>query len=182
MTTRLQLHGTRKQPAQTSPNPDPQTRVKMTHCLKLLEITRIRMLMRLFMEFHFHFFIVRNSLQIHRSYLISCVCVCVCVCVCAHTGACSVMSDSLSPCGLQSTRLLCPWNFPSENAGVGCHVLLQGIFPTQGLNSCLLHWQVDSLPLGHQGSHLIPLPMTNNMLYHALLLGQCFLTVDFLGN
>ena len=34
--------------------------------------------------------------------------------------------------------------------GVGCHSLLQGIFPTQGLNLCLLcllHWQVDSLPL-----------------------------------
>ena len=32
----------------------------------------------------------------------------------------------------------------------GCHALLQGFFPTQGLNLsllCLLHWQVDSLPL-----------------------------------
>ena len=28
-----------------------------------------------------------------------------------------------------------------------CHALLQGIFPTQGSNPCLLHWQVDSLPL-----------------------------------
>ena len=28
----------------------------------------------------------------------------------------------------------------------------QGIFPTQGSNSCLLHWQADSLPLNHQGS------------------------------
>ena len=27
---------------------------------------------------------------------------------------------------------------------VGCHFLLQGIFPTQGLNLLLLHWQVDS--------------------------------------
>ena len=27
-----------------------------------------------------------------------------------------------------------------------------GIFPDQGLNMCLLHWQVDSLPLSHQGS------------------------------
>ena len=33
----------------------------------------------------------------------------------------------------------------SKNAGVGCHVLLQGIFPTQGLNLCLLHLQVDSI-------------------------------------
>ena len=30
--------------------------------------------------------------------------------------------------------------------GVGCHALLRGIFPTQGSNLCLLHWQVDSLP------------------------------------
>ena len=31
---------------------------------------------------------------------------------------------------------------PGKNAGVGCHALLQGIFPTQGLNLrllCLLH-------------------------------------------
>ena len=32
------------------------------------------------------------------------------------------------------------------------HFLLQGIFPTQGLNLRLLHWQADSLPLSHQGS------------------------------
>ena len=29
------------------------------------------------------------------------------------------------------------------------HVLLQGIFPTEGLNLCLLHWQTDSLSLSH---------------------------------
>ena len=33
----------------------------------------------------------------------------------------------------------CPWNSLSRNTGVGCHSLLQGIFPTQGLNSGLLH-------------------------------------------
>ena len=36
--------------------------------------------------------------------------------------------------------------------GVGCHFLLQGIFLTQGSNPhllCLLHWQEDSLLLGH---------------------------------
>ena len=38
------------------------------------------------------------------------------------------------------------------HTGVGCHFLLQGIFPTQGLNLHLLHWQADSLPLSHQGS------------------------------
>ena len=41
-------------------------------------------------------------------------------------------------------------DFPGKNTAVGCHFLLQGIFPTEGLNLCLLHllhWQVDSLPL-----------------------------------
>ena len=35
---------------------------------------------------------------------------------------------------------------------LGCRFLLQGIFPTQGLNLCLLHWQADSLPQSQQGS------------------------------
>ena len=35
---------------------------------------------------------------------------------------------------------------------LGCHFLLQGIFLTQGSNSCLLHRQVDSLPLSYQWS------------------------------
>ena len=40
-------------------------------------------------------------------------------------------------------RILCPWNFPGKNTGVGCHFLLQGIFPMQGSNLHLLHWQGD---------------------------------------
>ena len=50
----------------------------------------------------------------------------------------------------QSTRLLCPWNSPGKNTGMGCHFLLQGIFPTQGSNQgllCLLYLQEGSLPL-----------------------------------
>ena len=42
--------------------------------------------------------------------------------------------------------------FPSKNTGVGCHFLLQGIIPTQGLNPHLLHLQVYSSPLSHHGS------------------------------
>ena len=54
--------------------------------------------------------------------------------------------------------------FPSKNTRVGCHFLLQGIFPTQGisqprgLNLCLLGlliWQADSLPLRYLGSPAI---------------------------
>jgi len=37
----------------------------------------------------------------------------------------SVMSDSQRPHGLQPTRLLGPWDFPSKSAGVGCHCLLR---------------------------------------------------------
>ena len=39
----------------------------------------------------------------------------------------------------QPARLLCPWKSPGNNTGVGYHSLLQGIFPTQGLNPGLLH-------------------------------------------
>ena len=48
-----------------------------------------------------------------------------------------------------ASRLLFPWNCPVKNTGVGCCFLLQRIFPTQGLNLCLLHLQADSLPLSH---------------------------------
>ena len=44
---------------------------------------------------------------------------------------CSIISDSLWSHGLWPTRLLCPWNFPGKNTGVGCHVPLQGIFLTR---------------------------------------------------
>ena len=62
------------------------------------------------------------------------------------------MSSSLWPYGLQPARLLCPWDFPGKNTGVGCPFLLQGIFLSQGLKLCLLcllRWQADSLPLCH---------------------------------
>ena len=39
-------------------------------------------------------------------------------------------------------RFLCPWNSPGKNTGLGCHSLLQGIFPTQ--------WLISGLPHGRQ--------------------------------
>ena len=68
-------------------------------------------------------------------------------CVLSHIQLCA-------PLGLQPTSLLCLWDSRRKNTGVGCHVLLQGIFPTQGLNPhllCLLHWKVGSLPLALPG-------------------------------
>ena len=45
-----------------------------------------------------------------------------------------------------------PWNSPGKNTGVGSHSLLQGIFPTQGLNSGVPHCRWILYPLSHQGS------------------------------
>ena len=66
----------------------------------------------------------------------------------------SVVSECLRP-HARPARLLSPWNSPGQNTGVGRHSLLQGIFPTQGLNLYLLHFlhlQADSLLLCHLGS------------------------------
>ena len=59
----------------------------------------------------------------------------------------SVVSNSLRPHGLYS-----PWNFLDQNTGVGSPSLLQGIFPTQGLNPGLPHCRQILYQLSHQGS------------------------------
>ena len=59
----------------------------------------------------------------------------------------SVVSDSLRPHGLYS-----PWNSPGQDTGVGCSSLLQGIFPTQGLNPGLPHCRQILYQLSHEGS------------------------------
>ena len=57
------------------------------------------------------------------------------------------MSDFLPP-----HRLYSPWNSPGQNAGVGGCSLLQGIFPTQGLNPVLPHCRQILYQLSHKGS------------------------------
>jgi len=52
------------------------------------------------------------------------------VCVCARM--LSQSCPTLWPHGLQLARILCQWDFPGRNIGVGCHVLLQGVLLTQG--------------------------------------------------
>ena len=71
-------------------------------------------------------------------------------CCCLVVKSCPTL---LWPHGLQPTSLPCPWDFPGKN-GVGCHALLQGIFPTQGSNLyllCLLLWQETSSPVAPPG-------------------------------
>ena len=68
------------------------------------------------------------------------------------------MAISVRRYGLQPTRLLCPGESPGKNTGVGCHALLQGIFPVQGLNPhCLCLLQVGPLPLTPPGKSMSPL-------------------------
>ena len=66
------------------------------------------------------------------------------LCVCE---SCSVTFDSLRPHGLYS-----PWNSPGQNTGVGSLSLLQGIYPTQGLNPGLPHCRWILYQLSHEGS------------------------------
>ena len=82
------------------------------------------------------------------------------------------MPDSLRPDGLQPTRLLCPWDFPGKETGVGCHFLLQGIFPTQGSNPGLLHCRQILYWLSYKGSLLLFHLTDFGMLYFHFCLSQ----------
>ena len=69
------------------------------------------------------------------------------LCACSVTQSCPIFCDSMS---------YSPWGFPGKNTGVGCHILLQGVFQTQGSNPYLLHllhWQAGSLALAAPGKH-----------------------------
>ena len=59
----------------------------------------------------------------------------------SHVRACLLLQLflTLRPSKLWPARFLCPWNSPGKNTGLSCWALLQGIFPTQGLNPGLLH-------------------------------------------
>ena len=96
-----------------------------------------------------HVYVWPNPFTVHQNYhnIVNLCRVCVC-------SVASVVSDSLRHYGLQPARLLCPWDSPGKNTRVGCHALLQGIFPTQGLNPhlCLLHCRWILYLLSHLGS------------------------------
>ena len=64
-----------------------------------------------------------------------------------ESGSGSVLSDSIRPHGQYS-----PWDSPGQNPGVGSLSLLQGSFPTQGLNPSLPHCRRILYQLSYQGS------------------------------
>ena len=99
------------------------------------------------------------------------------------------MSNSLQPheCSLPGSSVL--GDSPGKNTGVGCHALLQGIFPIQGSNLnllCLLHWQVSSLPLAkrwigcvHIKSIICPLRGTYFPIFIPILIQKAIITQHY---
>ena len=65
-----------------------------------------------------------------------------------------------------------PWNFLGQSTRVGCHFLLQGIFPTWGSNLSLLHGQAASLPLSQLAGE--PLPVLGSCLQSFIGVVVCF--------
>ena len=89
------------------------------------------------------------------------------------------MSDSLQPHGLEPARLLCPWDSPGKNTGMGFHALLQGNLPNPGLNPYLLYllqWQVGSLPLESPGKP--PEPVCRTLFGNRLTEGVAMTYLD----
>ena len=86
-----------------------------------------------------YFVLTYKGRESEKGFIFACMCtyMCMYICIC-------VLSD-FSHVWLFATpwtiaaRLLCPWDSPGKDTGVGCRALLQGIFPTQGLNPHLLH-------------------------------------------
>ena len=85
----------------------------------------------------------------------------------------SVVSDPLWLHGLQPPRLLCAWNCPGKNTGVGCHSLLQGIFSSHGSKPGLLHCGQILYCLSPQGSPCISLLEENKNQRQTVDIGYC---------
>ena len=75
---------------------------------------------------------------------------CVCVCACLVFQSCPTLCNTMdcSPPGSSVHGIL-----QTKSTGVGFHALLQGIFPTRGLNPCLQHCRRILYRLSLQGSH-----------------------------
>jgi len=85
---------------------------------------------------------------------------------------------------LYPTRLLYPWDSPGKNTAVGCHALLQGIFPTQGSNPGLPHCRWILYQLNHQEIprilEWIAIPSPGDLSDPGIELGSPALQVDSL--
>ena len=104
-----------------------------------------------------------SSLRVSKvlSFLLQWIRILFCLISKSESVRCLVLCNFLRPHG--PTRLLCPWDSWGKNTGVGRHSLLQGIFPTQGLNLGLLHCRQIFCHLSHQGS-----PETSSLLLRVI--------------
>ena len=75
--------------------------------------------------------------------------ICVCAVLCFVAQSCPTLCDPVD-CSLSGSSV--HGDSPGKNTGVGCHALLQRIFPTQGSNSGLPHYRQILYHLNHQGS------------------------------
>ena len=73
--------------------------------------------------------------------------VCVCVCVCLIAQSCPTLCDLMN-CSPPGSSV--HGNSSDKNTGVGCHALLQGIFPTKGSNTGLLRYRRILYRLSHK--------------------------------
>ena len=69
--------------------------------------------------------------------------------------SCSVVSDSVQPMECSPPGSSVRGDFPGKNTGMDCHALLQGIFPTQGLNPGLLHCRQNLYCLSYQRNPVV---------------------------
>ena len=79
--------------------------------------------------------------------------------------------DSCDPMDYSPSTLLCLWGFPGKKTGVVYQLFLQWIFPTQGSNLCLPHWQADS-QLSCQGKKVEVKPLSRLRLTNCSLSGS----------
>ena len=79
---------------------------------------------------------------------------------------------TLWPYWLPPARLLCPWESPGKNPGVDCHILLQGVFLTQGLNLGPRYCRWILHRLSHQGRPREMSPLTSNQFRRLGLTGH----------
>ena len=83
---------------------------------------------------------------------------------CVHAQSLQSYPTLCNPMDYNLPRYSVHGNSLGKNTGVGCHILLQGIFLTQGSNPCLLcllHWQTGSLLLASPGSPYCSSPVAN---------------------
>ena len=78
-----------------------------------------------------------------------------CVCVWVHAESLLSCLTLCDPMHYRQRGSSVHGDSPGKSTAVGCHALLQGIFPAQGLDPCLLcllYWRVGSLPLAPPGN------------------------------